>query len=329
MDKRNKRADNRRVYRGIVGIIVVAAVALVISFVDFRFIGDYLSGLGFKPSAEVTELENKLDLTDRGRVILRATYPNVEERESFNDNCKNVDLTVNVLGCYYDGKIFVFDVNNAELAGIKEVTLAHEVLHAIYERLSFREQDEVNKSLQQVYDGNENLQKRMENYSEDVRLNELHSVVGTEVLEIPQKLEEYYARYFQRRDKILGMFEDYDSKFTELKMHSDELATELEKMAAEINQQKTDYLDAADELNTWITDFNNRAEDGYFASEADFYAEREILTAEINRVSALYDEVNQVIDNYNTLVNEYNEISVHYDELANSIDSNFAPAPNI
>ncbi len=43
-----------------------------------------------------------------------------------------------ILGCYNPSSrdIYIYNVTNSELDGVKEVTAAHEMLHAAWERLS-------------------------------------------------------------------------------------------------------------------------------------------------------------------------------------------------
>jgi hypothetical protein len=63
-------------------------------------------------------------------------------------SCLSNDADTSILGCYYDRKIYIFDVDSDELNGVHQSTLAHELLHAIWER---HPDDEIAKELGAVY----------------------------------------------------------------------------------------------------------------------------------------------------------------------------------
>ena len=50
-----------------------------------------------------------------------------------------------MLGCYHSNQdgIFLYNVQDARLAGVQQVTAAHEMLHAAYDRLSTKDKNYV------------------------------------------------------------------------------------------------------------------------------------------------------------------------------------------
>ena len=124
------------------------------------------------------------------------------------------------MGCYYGDRIYLFDVENAELAGAKEVTAAHELLHAQYARLNIFERPRVDAMIKKAYQKVKNepeIAKAMEYYREaepDAELDELHSIIGTTIGELDSDLEQYYARYFTDRASIVAKNQAYTTVFT-------------------------------------------------------------------------------------------------------------------
>lgn len=303
-----------------------AAACFVATQIDYQDISDRITSSQFEPSAEVADLSGNLELTDKGKRILYASSPVVAEGKEFNTNCAGGgDEHVNVLGCYYAKKIFVFAVKNDQVAGIKEVTLAHELLHAVWARLGEREHTKLGALLRQVYEKNAYLNDKMQYYAPSEFENELHSIVGTEVRDLPEELELHYAKYFKNRAAIVTTFEGYNEVFNQLMAQSEELSAKMAVLEKDITALKTDYEGRRDTLNAEITDFNRRADNHAFASNSDFYSERAILERDINDLNGLYEEINQKISEYNNLVEQYNAISVHLTELANSISSATPP----
>ncbi len=73
-----------------------------------------------------------------------------------------------ILGCYVTQRIYIYDVKDAKLDGIREVTAAHEMLHAAYERMSSSEQTKVNALLEVEYEklrNDKDLAERMAFYA--------------------------------------------------------------------------------------------------------------------------------------------------------------------
>jgi hypothetical protein len=311
-------------------LALVVALGLLAARVDYQFLADKIASANFQPSQEVADLADKIHLTEKGRVILLASQPAVADRDLFNANCvKNTDENVNVLGCYHDRKIFVFAINHEQLSGIKEVTLAHELLHAIWSRLSDSEKTRLGAELRAVYAENAQLADKMQHYAASELENELHSVIGTEIKNLPETLEQHYAKYFQNRPAIAAIYAGYSAVFEELKAESDQLSAQMTALEQAIADLKTEYDERWDTLNAEIANFNQRANSGAFTSEAAFQKERAVLEKATADLSSLYTSINQKINDYNTLVEKYNTISVHLSELANSISSTAPPAPEL
>lgn len=183
----------------------------------------------FTPPAAVAAVEGSIKLTPTAQRTFRATQPAIETSDQFNAHCKSTERTAAILGCYYGDKIYLFDVENAELAGAKEVTAAHELLHAQYARLNIFERPKVDAMIKKAYQKVKNepeIAKAMEYYREaepGAELDELHSIIGTTIGELDSDLEQYYARYFTDRASIVAKNQAYTAVFTRVNTRAEAL----------------------------------------------------------------------------------------------------------
>lgn len=328
----NKSRKSNLVSKLVVIICSVALLITVLVAINFQTISDHLKAREFTPTTEIAELINDIDLTDKARLMTLASHPKLQDSDNFNDSCRTVlDSDSYVLGCYNGGYIYIFNVSNNELGEIKAVTLAHEVLHAAYERLPEKERESIDKEINLYYESldNDNLRSRIESYPEHNRSNELHSIFGTEYEQIPDSLEKHFSKYFKDRQSVVSRYLSYEQIFQELVDKGEQLVAQIEELSITINELKTDYEDNWQELSNQINDFNYRATNGHFSSEAAFWSERQLLQNEITRLDNLHRQINDYIADYNKMIEEYDEISIKKDELYSSIDSNFSPAPTL
>ncbi len=74
-------------------------------------------------------------MNDTGEKLFYVHDPQLLSSQAFNEQCPAAEKSI-VLGCYDGVGIYIFDVQDERLAGVEEVTAAHEMLHAAYDRLS-------------------------------------------------------------------------------------------------------------------------------------------------------------------------------------------------
>jgi len=321
-------ASQHRLIRNLSAIIICACILVATTLVDWVMIADQIRGLSFEPTAEMIALKNDLNLTTRGNTIFSSTHPTIKDREEFNRVCASGNSEVSILGCYDGQNIFVYNIDNSELAGIKQSTLAHELLHAAWSRLSIADRARLEPELEFIYEANfDNLQPRLELYPQHNFYEELHSIVGTEFADLSNYLETHYARYFNDQDTIVGFFNNYDTKFRELKIQAEALYEQININQEIIDAKVANYDDAFRELSAAIIDFNRRAESGYFTSVAAANAEREVLLARQNALEELYHEIVALVDDTNDLIEQYNNNIARTQLLLDSINSSPSPMP--
>ncbi|UOQ58598.1 hypothetical protein MUN78_07175 [Leucobacter allii] len=314
--------------------VFLAVVALVVCAVTQRqLISDQFAAMTFEPSARVVELVDELNLTDAGERTLLATRPTVDASQHFNDQCAGVDHSEqgHVLGCYTGDRIHLFGVTDPRVSGIVEVTAAHELLHAVYARLAEGDRMALAQRLRTEYDAlaehDDALRERMsiyEHLSDTAFANELHSVLGTEVRELPEWLEEHYATWFADRGALVDRFDAYHSVFVGLQREADALEEEMETLRADVENRKAEY-------DHEVTEYNADAEEleaavpASTAEQALLDRRRSTMTQRRADLDATRDALQIDIDRYNDLREQLTELSAISSELDRQLNSELAP----
>lgn len=273
----------KRIRQWFAAVVVIALFAgLIAAYFNRTAINDSFAAWGFTPSGRIAAIHHAIDLTPEGDRIFLASRPTVGGREEFSKWCANVDHSEHghVLGCYADKRIHLFEVTDERLAGIVEVTAAHELLHAAFARLSTSERTRISKELRAEYERyaavDPDFAERMSVYSHLSATgfaNELHSVFGTEIGELSPELEQHYARWLGDRAGIVQMHESYRSVFNELTAQVKSLTAELEELRADIEKRNAAYDDDVRRFNTDATDFKARNERYEFSGNEELFNE--------------------------------------------------------
>lgn len=305
-----------------IGILVTAGWV----FLNRQYVADVAAYWMYEPTTDVKTIEESIDLTRDGQFYFYASHPELADADSFNNNCPRAEASSPILGCYNNNRIFIYDIDNGELAGIEEVTAAHEMLHAVWNRLSEQEQQEIGGKLQAVYDqkADQALVERMEYYERNEPgelLNELHSILPTEMADIGDELETYYGRFFDDRQKVLDYHQNYSSVFTSLTNRANSLYEQLVALNKQIDTKSATYTAASQQLERDIISFNNRANANQFSSITQFNNERAVLIARSNQLDADRQAIGAMIDSYNDKYDHYEKVTSKIEVLNKSIDS--------
>jgi len=325
--------------RSIAGRLVFSLIVVAIAAGIFFYrqtIVDQVNVWAFRPSDTVKALATRASLSEQGSYYYFASRPELLARDAFNESCGSAaqgEKTA-VLGCYTMQRIYLFDIQDSQLDGIKEVTAAHEMLHAAYERLSASERERIDDLLetesQKITDPTfVDLLKEYEKTEPGERYNELHSLIGTQIASISPELEAYYKTYFKDRSQVVVLYKKYESVFAGLKAKQEALATELDRLSEQISDEVTQYNAEIAQLNRDVEAFNQRAENGSIGTQAAFNAERSRLVARQNALAATRDGLNVTISTFNTKREQLAAINSQADALNRSINSSLDPLPTI
>lgn len=319
----NQRKDHKERQWGIT--VAVVLVALLISWaLESRWAQDIWQGLWYQPSVGMQEIRDSLELTGKGERIFAATQPVLEGKDDFNAHCESYDREVSLLGCYTEGKVYVYEVETESLRPSNKVTTAHELLHAVWERLSESERKEIEGWLKQVeVENREWFEEELEAYAEGDKLEEMYTRAGTKLRDLPEELEKHYAKYFANRAKIVDFYEEYQAPFQELQDELERLEKEIVSERTEIIRQRDEYENRGTSLSAQVRVFNSRASvPGGFRSEAEFQRERNALLKGEEDLEKLRNEVNTRIDENNARIEEYEKIRESLGELSDAMNSN-------
>lgn len=328
----------RRGSRGHIAAVIAAVVSIALAsflLLNRQYVIDQLAVWRFQPSAEVALLAEQAGMNGTAKFYFYASQPSIEDAASFNKNCQREEASTAVLGCYNGRQIYIYNVSNPRLSGIQDVTAAHEMLHVAYARLSDEERKKVDALLSAEYDTLKNdsaLSNRVAFYDRTEpgeRMNELHSILGTEIGTLDGELEEYYQKYFADRGKVVALHARYVAVFDELKTKSDALSKELNVLTDTINTRMVTYNSNVESLNKTIASFNQKAAGGSFTSEEVFEAERMQLVSRSNDLESERVAIDDMITRYESLREELTSIASQSDVLNRSIDSTLAPAPSV
>lgn len=300
-----------------------------------QYVTDQLTVWGFTPSSEVVSIAQEAAFSEEGIFYFYASRPEVDDAERFNAVCERQEEQSAILGCYAGQKIYIYNVTDPRLKGIKEVTAAHEMLHAAWDRLSENDQDKLAVLLEaeaKKYDSKE-LQSRMAYYERTQpgeRANELHSIIGTEYRDMSAELERHYARYFTDRKLLVAIHDDYNKVFKELEEKSEKLLGKIETLKRSVDRQLSSYdkarlaLEEEDRQIQALYGAVDRSDPGDVAA---YNARVQGFNANVAELKRQYTAVNRLINQYNATVKEYNDTAMSRQGLQDSIDSVKAPRP--
>jgi hypothetical protein len=236
-----------------------------------------------------------------------------------------------VLGCYTPTlRIYIFNVTDNKLPHVKEVTAAHEMLHAAYERMDRPTKDRIDLLVQAEADRLKNdtsLQELLKIYASaepGQRMNELHSIIGTEYDGLSPELETHYKQYFGNRAKVVAFAKDYKGVFaaSKARLESDDarLAALLKEIQADekLLTTKRAELDSENARLTALRKSDpasyNKQVPGYNAKVASF--------------NSLAHSYNALVQEFNKLVGIRNKEAAAQNDLYHSLDSKYQPVTN-
>lgn len=331
--KIKKHHIGRLIIKSILTLLLSFFITLI--YLGRQFLIDQINVINFKPAQGVVELVDRSGMNSYGKFLYLASSPTLKDSAEFNNNCNRIESTTSILGCYSNDKIYIYNIADPQLDGIREVTATHETLHSIYVRLSYFEKMKVNKLLDDEYKklaDNKAFQEKMAFYDRNEsnqRSNELHSIIATEISSISPELEAYYSKYFDNRQKVVQLNDKYISVFKSIETKALALKSEIDSLLALITDRSSKYGEALATLNNDINLFNNKAENNQFSSQSQFNKERTLLLDRINTVNIEMEYINQQIVRYNSILDEYNSLATKSQSLYDVLDSTLAAPSSI
>lgn len=304
----------------IVGLLALGAI-----WTQRDAIIDWLALRDYTPSSAISQLADDATMTSKGRNFFYVNDPQIEDRAAFNQDCNSQREKALILGCYHGNRqgIYLFKVDTSELKGVEQVTAAHEMLHQAYDRLSSTQRAHINQLLESYREHDlrdEQIKEQIAAYEKsepnDV-INELHSLFGTEVGNLPAELEDYYKQYFTDRAKVVQYYNSYQDAFRSRQAQIDAYDKDLESRKIQI-----DTLEQSLEQKLAQLDQMKAQMDKYRRNNVSAYNN---LVGPYNTLVDAYnsglDDLKQKIATYNEIVVKRNAIALEQQQLQQDLSS--------
>ena len=289
-------------------------------------IEDWFKLRNYTPEPSVVSLVNQDSMTAYAKHIFYINHPQLITNVSqFRQACPENEQTI-VLGCYHPGEtgIDLYNVQDQRLAGVQQVTAAHEMLHGAYERLSAKDKQYVNGLLQDYFNNDLHDQRIIDTINaykksepNDV-VNEMHSVFGTEVVSLPTALENYYKKYFTNRQVVAGFAQSYQAVFTDRTNQINSYDSQLASLKQLITGEENALSDQLNQINSQRSQLDQLRADNQISQYNDAVPGFNRLVDAYNAgVVRLKDD----IANYNSIVTARNSIASDLASLDSAIDT--------
>jgi hypothetical protein len=312
---------NKRLLSFVTSIVLVAIP--IVGWLQRDKLFDAWRLHNYAPTSEVVHLADATTMTPAARNLFYVYHPQLDDKTSFSNNCGNEEQTI-VLGCYILHKgIYLYNVPDNRLNGVEEVTAAHELLHAQYDRLSSSDKKKVDAWTAEALKGitDERLLQTIENYRKKdptVVPNELHSILGTEVRNLPADLENYYKRYFVNRAAIVDFADAYKGEFTSREQQVANIDTQLAAIKNQIDSLNTSLETQQVNLRTQYNTLQQQKKSG----QVEAYNQAvPAYNLAVQRYNADVNKQRSLVTQYNNLVEERNNLAVEENQLIKALDS--------
>lgn len=316
----------------------VASLALVAAFAAVAVLGwtqaqsiqDWFKLRNYTPPANVASLAAQDTMTAKAQHLFYINHPQlVTGVSAFRQDCSETEQTI-VLGCYHpiESGIAVYNVKDSRLNGIQQVTAAHEMLHAAYDRLPNSEKQQVDSWLVSYFKNGLHDQRLIDTINayektepNDV-VNEMHSVFGTEAANLPNNLENYYRQYFSDRAKVAAYAASYEKEFT---TRIDEISSDeatLGSLKTKISTEEQTLNNELNKINSDRTQLDNLRSSGQIDQYNSMVPG---FNSEVDNYNSGLSQLKSDIDAYNNLIASHNDIVSELRTLNQAIDTRLTP----
>jgi len=327
---KNTISSDRPKHRGkLLGLLTIVIVGVLVT-TNWRAISDTARLHNYQPPAAVAALATDTTMNTSARRVFYVNHPAIDEKKKFAGECPSGTEQTVVLGCYHSDQqgIFVLSVDDSRLNGIEQVTAAHETLHAEYDRLSSRDKAKVDGWLTDYYEHglkDQDIKAVIDSYkkTEPTQLvNEMHSIFGTEVANLPPNLETYYKRYFTDRAKIVSYYTQYQAAFSSRKAAIAAYDAQLSTLKTQITTDEADLQTKQLELTNQRAALEQARDNNRIAAyNAGVPGYNRLVDDYNTEVATVHDLVAQ----YNQIVKQRNAIVLEEQQLSEAISSTVSP----
>lgn len=293
---------------------------------------DWAKLRGYQPPAAVSRLVSEDAMTPAAQHIFYVNRPQlVDSSGQFRQDCPQVEQTI-VLGCYQSGEngIFLRTVKDPRLNGVIEVTAAHEMLHGAYERLGSQDKKTVDALLQDFYQNQLHDQRLLDTIKAykksepEAVVDEMHSVFGTEIANLPAPLESYYQRYFTNRSAITNFAAGYEDEFNSRLDKIKAYESQLSDLKQQIDGEESALSSQAAQLQADRASLESLRASGQVAA---YNARVAAFNQEVDNYNAGVSRLKSDIATYNAIVEQHNQLADELRGLYSSLGTNLNQQP--
>jgi hypothetical protein len=317
---------NKRFYSHLAVIVIICGALVAVAnrqtIMDWWRLGQYA------PSNQIKLLADNTTMQGRGRDMFYVSDPQIQASADFNESCaKNGEATI-VLGCYKSQQIYLFNVTDPKFNGVLEVTAAHEMLHAAYERLSSSDKEKLNAQLKPVIEGmkDQHILELIDLYNKaepGELYNEMHSILGTEYANLTPELEDHYKQYFADRSKAVAYAAQYQAIFIESQKKIADYDAQLASLKSQIDQNNQQLQQQQTSLQSQGAQLDQLKAQGQARQHNQLVPE---YNAQIDQFNSLVRNTRSLVEQYNQLVAERNQQAAAQDNLYQSLNSDYQTA---
>ena len=329
VQKPTRRVDWRQLWS--IFLLLVVIIVLFGVLKNAQAISDWWQLRGYHPPTLVVQFANEDSMSSYTRHLFYLNRPQIVNNvTAFRNYCPENKNTI-VLGCYHAGQngIYIYNVPDPTLNGVQQVTAAHEVLHAVYARLSSKEKSSVDSLLENYYKHDlhdprvlAEVKLYQETEPNDV-MDEMNSTFGTEIATLPAPLESYYRQFFTNRSLIVAYEQQYQGELTSRYNTINADDAKLATMQKSINEQDDQLTAQLARLTTERSQLDALLQNGQTSSYNDGVSTYNGLVDSYNQaVNSLQSNVNS----YNLLVQKRNQVAGQLTTLDKALDTRVANA---
>lgn len=319
-------------HTGLWTVVIVWLVIVGLLIANSQRLMDWWRLRGYEAPAVVVQLANEDTMKPYTRHLFYLNRPQLLPTvKSFRANCPENENTI-VLGCYHpdqDG-IFIYNVSDPTLAGVQQVTAAHEVLHAVYARLSGSARATLDTELNDYYKHgltNPLVKAEVKLYQQTEPgsvMDEMSCTFGTELATLPAPLEAYYDQYFSNRQAIVGYEQQYQAAFSSRQATIKQDDTQLTQLRTQINtleaQLKSESASLSSQLAV-LTTLRNGSQIAQYNASIPAY------NSSVDSYNNSVHTVENLVNQYNQLVASRNQVAGQLTTLVAALDTRITPAP--
>lgn len=271
----------------------------------------------YTPNGVISFIASTTEMTDYGKRLFFLNDPKLVSTENeLNSICKTnaSHIDASTLGCFSqrNNTIYLLDNNSGLSDNLLATTASHELLHSVYVNMPFEEKRRIDAALLEVWNGpsNEYLAKRLSAYNfpeESPNLNELHSIIGTEIEKLPPVLEEHYSKYFNQ-PKVSKISSSYNKKVEGKKTALAKITKNLNALKKKIESNKKQISRLVADLDKYKRDMNLYKS---LSNSSNYYISKynelvPVFNETVSKINDLESETQDFISEYNSTVPDLN-----------------------